>query len=98
MNNHPEYTVEARNERGILIRDLAEHFQCRSITNGPEEVVKELYDRGLLGNRRLFYIDTMGFTDELTHDEGKFMSYVHGNEDVIKSIFGFSPSSTPEGG
>lgn len=88
MNLQPEYSVLARNDRAVLIRDLAEEYQCQSVTNGAEKVVKQLYDSGTLGDRRLFYIDTMGTLDELGHDKDIFTGFIPGDIYAAGEIFG----------
>ena len=81
MNNHPEYIMVAKNDKFILIKDMAIEYQCMSVTNGAEEVVKKLYDEGLLPeDRQLYYVDTDNRVDELTHSLGKFTGFKNGYE------------------
>lgn len=87
MNNHPEYSIKSRNDKAILIKDLAEYHRCMSITNGAEEVVRNLSENGVLGDRRLFYIDTMGDTDELLHENGVFKGFQFGDKEEIRLLF-----------
>jgi hypothetical protein len=51
----------------------------RSITNDAENVILELYTLHGLGDRRLFYRDTLGMIDELVHDCGKFLGFKAGH-------------------
>lgn len=78
MNNHPEYSVRMRTSDFLLIEDRATEFECMSVTNGAEEVVRNLTENGFLAGRRLYYIDTTGRVDELLHENGEFKGFVAG--------------------
>lgn len=57
----------------LLIRDLD---GPRSITNDAEAVVRMLCESGVLGERRLRYIDTDGDESELLHNRlGQFKGF-----------------------
>jgi hypothetical protein len=48
------------------------------VTNGAEKVVEKLHRSGM-GNRLLFYVDTMGQVDQLLHDgQGNFKGFKSG--------------------
>ena len=47
----------------LLIQDTCDEYGGMSVTNGAEWVVEQLLPT--LNGRRLYYVDTMGNTDEL---------------------------------
>jgi hypothetical protein len=65
----------------ILIEDIGGRYDM-SVTNDAENVVQNLYDNHRLENRRLFYKDSSGDTDELVHNNGKFVRFSFGHEGV----------------
>ena len=60
----------------VFIVDQCELYQCRSVTNDAENVVKRLYEQ--YGNRQFFYKDTIGDWDELVHQDGTFTRFKSG--------------------
>lgn len=70
------YTVNRVEERSVFIVDQCEMYQCRSVTNDAENVVKRLYEE--YGNRQFFYKDTEGQWDELVHHNGVFERFKSG--------------------
>ena len=76
MNREPEFSIEQQTESYILIRDLAEQYQCISVTNGAEEVIAALNQK--LKGRKLFYIDTEGCVDELCYIDKEFTGFKFG--------------------
>lgn len=71
------YRVELQTEDRILIKDIGK--DCMSVTNDAEAVVRDLHRNGMLGERRLLYIDSEGSVDELKHDgKGVFQGFAPG--------------------
>lgn len=64
------YSTDRVTKESIEITDLDGRV---SVTNDAENVVAELVR--LYGNRRVFYIDSMGNRDELVHNNGVFTGY-----------------------
>lgn len=59
----------------LVIRDVGAG-SCMSVTNDAEEVVLDVYRRGMLVKRRLLYYDSSGALDELCHDgQGGFVGF-----------------------
>jgi len=56
-----------------------------TVTNAAERVVTALDEQVTLGNRRLYYRDSQGEIDELTHENGKFTGFRPGPTDEIKA-------------
>lgn len=54
----------------VLLRDRG---TGRSITNDAEHVVRQVLRR--FPDHRIFYIDTMGYCDELVHDGREFTGF-----------------------
>lgn len=52
---------------------LVDNDDGRSVTNDAEAVVSSVLQK--LGNRRIFYRDTMGVWDELVHDGKRFTDF-----------------------
>lgn len=77
MGRNPNYSViKDRPGEPLVIRDIGPWDKYLTITNGAEEVVKDLFNRGYLpDNRRLFYYDSDGDLDELVHSNGTFVSF-----------------------
>lgn len=59
----------------LIIRDIG-HTYTMSITNDAEEVVRGIFNLGLLpDNRRLLYYDSEGDLAELAHENGRFQGF-----------------------
>ena len=71
------FLVEQDKPDRLVIRDIG-HETHRSVTNDAENVVATL--AGKLGNRRLFYYDSMGEMDELLVKNGQFAGFAPGPE------------------
>lgn len=70
--------VEMTPER-VVIRDLGPWHKYLTITNGAEGVVDELYEQGkLVYGQKLFYYDSEGCMDEITHQNGSFTGFKAG--------------------
>lgn len=67
------YLIVEDEEDYLCIKDLGPWNIYMTITNGAEEVVKELAEE--LGDRRLEYIDTDGTRDELIVEDGEFVGF-----------------------
>ena len=77
------FNTEKITDSYILLKDLSNSFNSKTITNDAEDVVKHFYKLGLLENKKLYYIDTDGFTSEITHDgKGNFIWF----ESIPKEI------------
>lgn len=74
-----KYRIELQTEEQILIKDVGK--DCMTVTNDAEAVVRDLYRNGMLGERRLLYIDSEGSIDELKHDgKGLFQGFAPGRK------------------
>ena len=79
MGHPAEFAVLAQTDRVVLIADLDREL-ARSVTNDAENVVPRV-DREVcgLGQRRLYYMDSVGDFDELVHDgQGAFVRFAPG--------------------
>ena len=72
------YTVERVESGAVFIVDQCELYQCRSVTNDAENVVKKLYSQ--YGDKQFFYKDTEDQWDELVHHNGEFTRFKSGVE------------------
>lgn len=73
--NDPVYEVVEREEDRLVIRDIG-HKLNMTVTNGVQQVVDELREKGRLPNgRRLFYYDREGQLDEIVVENGKFVRF-----------------------
>ena len=70
----PNYIILRDNPNYMLIKDIGPWDMHQTVTNGAEQVVKELVRR--LDGRRLVYIDSEGERDEIIiTDDGKFAGF-----------------------
>lgn len=73
-------------ERFLVLEDLAEKYQCMSITNDAEAVV-EWCVKNLAGWDRLIYRDTMGQWDEIVVKKQQFTGFRHiGGKDMKEAL------------
>jgi hypothetical protein len=64
---HADFSVQVATDEFIYIKDTGDF--SKSVTNDAEWVLQKLaVDYGGLKNRRVFYMDSMGQIDEITHD------------------------------
>ena len=79
---HAKYTIHAVEESYIYIQDIG---TCdRSVTNDAEWVLARLAEEYGLNNRRVFYMDSMGQIDEITHNGGgHFTGFKPGHKGVV---------------
>ena len=79
MAGKPVYEIvqSSTDAKRIVLRDIGDHSRHLTITNGIEEVVKELHDRGLLpATRRLYYYDSDDHLTRVIHnDHGLFLHF-----------------------
>jgi len=61
-------------ERGEFVAVIDMNVGC-SVTNNAEEVVEFVLDYYSTTTKRIFYRDTMGNWDEMTHDGEKFVGF-----------------------
>jgi hypothetical protein len=66
-----DFSIRKVSETEVYIVDLDNG--AMSVTNDAENVVAYLYER--FGNKKFYYRDTMGNTDELLHDHGAFTGF-----------------------
>lgn len=75
----PNFVVVKESSTFIIIRDVGPWDKHRTITNGAEECVAELFADYRLGSRRVGYYDSEGQLDELVHDGcGNFIRFSPG--------------------
>jgi hypothetical protein len=76
MNRVVAYSVVSMNDNMVVIRDeYLDSNPTLTITNGVEDVVKELTNLDILGDRRLLYYDTDDYLDEILHESGSFKGF-----------------------
>lgn len=78
MNDRANYNIVRETPLMVLLQDIGPWDQYKTITNAPETVVAEMIAQRL-GERRLFYIDSSGETDELLITDGAFAGFTSGN-------------------
>jgi len=68
----------------ILIEDLCNEYNTKSVTNDAEAVVSFLHETlNLHKSKKIYYIDTSGNVDQLCHDgQGNFTDFAFGFKDV----------------
>jgi len=71
LHDTPEY---------VYIVDTGENV--KSITNDAKAIVRFLYSKHQLGNRRLIYRDSSGQRDEILHEKGKFLDFSPGFDGI----------------
>ena len=76
------YRVEYDGPEGLVLRDLGPWERHLTVTNDAEGVVARV--RELLGDRRLFYIDSDGQLDELLVKDGQFAGFAAGAPAAIR--------------
>ncbi|ELK0756148.1 MULTISPECIES: hypothetical protein [Enterobacteriaceae] len=69
------FSVPVQNEEFII---LVDHDKGASVTNDAENVIRWLDENlaGGLGQRKVYYRDTMGEYDELEHENVNFKGYI----------------------
>ena len=73
------FAISAIGPTDIVIVDLDESGR-KSVTNDAELEVLVLHEYGMLKSRTLYYRDTLGDIDEISHDgEGRFLGFKPGN-------------------
>lgn len=73
------YQIVNQNDKSVTIRDLGPWNMYPTVTNLAEEVVAELFEQKVLTPfKRLFYFDSEGELDEITHKNGRFTGFIHG--------------------
>lgn len=81
MTTAASYTVHCITDLFVLISD-DDREGCRSVTNDADRVVASIHhDVADLSNRRVYYRDSMGNIDELTHEKGVFKGFGPCSED-----------------
>lgn len=70
-----DFNIAFVGDEFVLIRDL--DMGSKSITNDAEAVVEMLLD-AYGSDRRIFYVDSMLFTDEILHDGVRFTGFQAG--------------------
>ena len=61
------YEIVSETHDELVIKDVGPWSNSMTITNAAEQVVSELYERRVLGDRQLFYFDSEGVLSELLH-------------------------------
>lgn len=69
----PNYRIVCETPSYVLIEDVGPWDKVPTVTNNPEEVVRQLAPG--LGDRRLYYIDSQGDTDQLLVEDGRFAGF-----------------------
>lgn len=69
-----EFSIEAETPEYVFITDTG-HAHTRTVTNDAEAVIETLAKDHALGDRRVFYRDSSGEIDELTHNGARFLDF-----------------------
>ena len=72
-----KFVIEKESPEFVYI--LEKPAKDSSVTNDAQDVVTYLSDHHNLGNRRLFYRDTIGNNDEILHENGLFKGFAVGD-------------------
>jgi hypothetical protein len=59
------YFVEAEDQFSVTITDIGRDV---SVLRELDAVVRDLHEKGILGDRRLYFYDHTGRLDEILHD------------------------------
>lgn len=72
-----QIVIEKSADDKLVINDIGPWPEYMTVTNCAEQVVEELYEKGLLPpGRKLYYYDSDGNLDELLHDgAGRFQGF-----------------------
>lgn len=73
MGNRAHYRIVGETDYALIIEDLGPWDYHMTVTNDAAGVVAELATE--LAGRRLFYFDSVGALDEITHQRGKFTGF-----------------------
>jgi hypothetical protein len=77
----PNFTVIANDERGVVIRDDGPWSAFPTVTNGAEDVVADLVQRGILKtDMRLWYWDSQGEFGEIVLKDLAFAGFAFAQE------------------
>jgi thiamine pyrophosphokinase len=82
MGKHAEFEVLEATPEYIYIQDTG-HRATVSVTNDAEWVLQKLGLEYGLKNRRVFYVDSLGDTDEIVHENCRFIRFKFGHEGVL---------------
>ena len=74
--NRAQFEIVCTRDTYVIITDIGPWDKHPTVTNDAEAVVANLI--GYLKGRRLFYNDSMGKTDELLIEDGKFAGFANG--------------------
>ena len=69
----PNFAIVEQTAERVLIRDLGPWDMFPTVTNGAEQVVRELAP--MLNGRRLEYYDSEGERDEILIKDGQFAGF-----------------------
>ena len=83
FENHAVFGIQIENDSFVYIMDKGNHHNCKTVTNDVEWVLQELDDLiERFENKRLFYTDSEGQTDEIIHNGKRFISFKSGHEGI----------------
>lgn len=80
----PIYEIVRVTDEVVVIADMCNEYNSKSVTNAAEKVVAELL-KEYGPNRRFFYFDSDGSCDELVHDGTRFQTFAFG-KNAIKTL------------
>ena len=83
FNNHAVFRIQKEAASYIFIVDCGNNHNCRTVTNDVVWVLKEIDE--LLDDfdeKRFFYTDSEGQTDEILHEGKTFISFKAGHAGV----------------
>jgi len=79
------YEIKLCSDSFVLIKDIGPWGRYMTVTNAAEDVVEEL--NCLLNGRRLFYVDSSNYIDEILIEHNKFAGFkLLNNKDIILAM------------
>jgi hypothetical protein len=81
MKLHAIFEVIKATPEYIYIKDVG-HNTRPSVTNDVEWILQEIALDWGIDNKRIFYMDSLRETDEIIHQQGRFVCFKFGHEGV----------------
>lgn len=79
------YEIKLCSDSFVLIKDIGPWDRYMTVTNAAEDIVEEL--NCFLNGRRLFYVDSSNYIDEILIEHNKFAGFkLLNNKDIILAM------------
>jgi hypothetical protein len=82
LENHSAFKIIDEKPGYIYIMDTGHYSNCKTVTNDVEWVLCEMGNLCNIDNRRIFYMDSDGQTDEILHKGKTFINFKAGHQGV----------------